>query len=156
MDFRGLVKATAALLRDNNIKKPTIPAKHTLHITDDTGNTADFVIKHGGGEVIYTIDDVEAILKACLQIIQSTLQLGDAVAIRGFGKFAVRYREPRKTRSIETGEWINIPGVYVPKFDFGNDLRSAARLYAASLKEGKIVTRIDREYGEDFTEEDDL
>lgn len=145
MDIHMLARDVAAIMREHGIKKRIPAAKHTLHVTDDEGNRADFVIKRVDTPVAYSIEDVETILKNCIVAIETALQLGENISIRGFGKLEVKYREARRTKDIETGEWIDIEGRYVPKFTYGNELRTVARLYENSLMEGIIPTRIDRE-----------
>lgn len=145
MDIRGLAKDVATIMKERGIRKTMATTKHTLHVTDDEGNRADFVLKRKDNTVMFTIEDVETILKICVQSIEAAIQRGDSFSIRGFGKLEVKYREPRRTRDIETGEWMDVEGRYVPKFTYGSDLRTAARLYEHSLKEGVVETRIDRE-----------
>jgi hypothetical protein len=45
MNRKELVRRAANVMRDNNIKKPVYSQKQVIHISDDDGNTKDFVIK---------------------------------------------------------------------------------------------------------------
>ncbi|MCQ2052327.1 MAG: HU family DNA-binding protein [archaeon] len=145
MDLKELTRTIASNMKENDIRKTINATRHTLHITDDEGNVADFVLKKKESAVLFTIQDIDAVLRSTIQVIESALQRGESINVRGFGNLGVKYREPRRTKDIETGEWVDVAGRFVPKFTFGNELRRAARLYEDSLDDGKIVTRIDRE-----------
>lgn len=145
MDIHGLAMNVASIMKENDIRKSLATTRHTLHITDDEGNCADFVLKKKDTAVLFTVQDIETILKASIQAIEAALQKGECISARGFGRLEVKYREPRRTRDFDTGEWIDVEGRFIPKFTFGSDLRTAARLYQCSLEEGNIETRIDRE-----------
>ena len=64
-------------------------------------------------------------------IVQDAIQHGDTVCMHGFGTFGLKYRKPRKSRL--NGEEMVIPGRYVPKFSFGNDMRRCAKLFEAHM-----------------------
>lgn len=133
MNKKELIRHVSDLLRENNVRKPISIPKHVFHISDDEGNKKDFTVKKTDKSSIYTIEDVGAILDACLCVIQDALKHGEPIAIHGFGTLDIRYRKPRKTKHFETGEDIVVKGRYVPKFSFGNDLRLCARVYEMSL-----------------------
>lgn len=132
---KGLVRGVAAFLRDNNIRKPVAIPKKTLHISDDDGNVKDIVIKGMDKQAPFTVDDVETIIDTCLYVIQESLKKGEPVTIQGFGSLGLKYRKARSTKKIGTTERQEIPGRYVPKFSFGNDLRVCAKLYELSLND---------------------
>lgn len=135
MNRKGLVRGIAAFLRDNNIRKPVAIPKKTLHISDDDGNVKDIVIKGMDKQAPFTVDDVETIIDTCLYVIQESLKKGEPVTIQGFGSLGLKYRKARSTKKIGTTERQEIPGRYVPKFSFGNDLRVCAKLYELSLND---------------------
>ena len=54
MNKRELASRTMEVLRSNNIRKPVSIKKHTFHITDDDGNTANFHVKQQNKNVIYS------------------------------------------------------------------------------------------------------
>lgn len=153
MDLQGLSKNVCAMLREDDVRKTMNTTRHVLHISDNDGNQTDFILKRQESAVPFYIDDVQIILKYCVQAIENALQNGENINVRGFGKLEVKYREPRRTKDIETGEWIDVAGRYVPKFTFGSELRTVARLYELSLTEGDIITRADRELSEEELEE---
>lgn len=135
MNRKGLVRGIAAFLRDNNIRKPVAIPKKTLHISDDDGNVKDIVIKGMDKQAPFTVDDVETIIDTCLYVIQESLKKGEPVTIQGFGSLGLKYRKARSTKKIGTTERQEIPGRYIPKFSFGNDLRVCAKLYELSLND---------------------
>lgn len=153
MDLHGLSRSVWAMLKENGVRKTMRPTRHVLHVSDDDGNQTDFVLKRQDTAVLFQVEDIEIILKYCIQAMENALQSGESINARGFGKLEVKYREARRTKDIETGEWIDVAGRYVPKFTFGSDLRTAAKLYEISLTEGEIETRADRELSEEELEE---
>lgn len=153
MDLQGLSRDVCAMLKEDDVRKTMNTTRHVLHISDNDGNQTDFILKRQESPVPFYIDDVQIILKYCVQAIKNALQNGDNINIRGFGKLEVKYREARRTKDIETGEWIDVAGRYVPKFTFGSELRTVARLYELSLTENDIITRADKELSEEELEE---
>lgn len=133
MNRRDFVKDVCSYLRANNISKPISVPKQVFHISDDEGNKKDFSVKKTDKNVIFTFEDVDAILEACLEIAKNALRSGDNISFRGFGTLGLNYRKPRKTKQIGTDTDVVIDGRYVPKFVFGNDLRLCAKLYELSL-----------------------
>lgn len=61
----------------------------------------------------------DAVLTQCLQAIMDSLQAGEAVDLRGFGRFQLRHRQPRTGRNPRTGEPVQIPAKAVPTFTAG-------------------------------------
>ncbi len=135
MNRKELVKRVVNTLRDKNIKKPVCVQKQVLHISDDDGNTKDFIIKKNDTGVAFTADDVDTIIDACIYIIQEALKHGDNVSIRGFGSFGVHHRKARTTKHPKTKEPIDIRAHYIPKFTAGNDLKMCAKIYELSITE---------------------
>ena len=74
---------------------------------------------------------------ACMLVIEESLKQGEEIAIQGFGSLSLKHRAARKTKHPDTGEDIDIEARYVPKFNFGKNLRVAAKLYELSLDENK-------------------
>jgi len=139
MNRRELVRHIATAMRENNIRKPISSPKHVFHISDDEGNTKDFIIKKTDKTVMYTIEDIDAVLDACLSIIEDSLKRGEPVTIRGFGTLGLRYRKARKTRGMISDEWVDVAARYVPKFSFGDRLRFCAKMYELSLQDGQYT-----------------
>lgn len=135
MNKKEFVSRVAETLRENGLRKPVSIRKHTFHITDDEGNSADFNIRQQEKSVLYTVDDTANIIDACLAVIVDSIRRGEEINIKGFGCLGLHYRAARRTKEPNTGEWCDVDARYVPKFAYGHDLRLAARLYEASLAE---------------------
>lgn len=135
MNRKELVRRASSVMRDNNIKKPVSTQKQVLHISDDDGNTKDFVIKKNDTGVAYTTEDVDTILDACIYVIQEALKHGESISIRGFGSLGLHYRKARMTKHPSTGESVDVDARYVPKFVSGNDLKMCAKIYELSMDE---------------------
>jgi nucleoid DNA-binding protein len=138
MNRKELVRRVAAELRDGDIRKPISIPKQVFHISDDEGHSKDFVVRKTDKSVIYTVEDVEAIIDTCLAVIEDSIKHGEPITLRGFGTLGLRYRKPRVLKHVETGEEVTAEGRYVPRFYFGNDLRMAAKVYELSLADGLI------------------
>lgn len=135
MNKKELISRTVDVLRENNIRKPTSAQKTILHVSDDYGNQSDFVIKKTDKGLLFTTNDVAAIIEACLAVVEDSIKRGEDVSIHGFGTIGVQHRAARQTKHPDTGEIINIEARYVPKFNFGNILRMAAKVYELSLED---------------------
>ena len=133
MNKKEFVSKVAETLRENNMRKPVSVKKHTFHISDDEGNTADFNIKQRDKNVLYTVDDAENVIDACLAVIVDALKNGEEINIKGFGRLGVHYRAARRTKEPNSGELCEVEARYVPKIYFGTELRMAAKLYELSL-----------------------
>lgn len=144
------------LLRDNGVRKPIKSRKkHIFRITDDSGNAAKFIMNEKDKQVIYTLDDVSAVIDACLAVIEDSIKHGEEVNFKGFGVLGVHYRKARRTKQPGTEEWYEVDARYVPKFTYGNTLRVAARLYEMSLEDADKYKEIPPLISDDELREDD-
>lgn len=135
MNRRDFTRRVTDILRDNKIKKPVSIKKQVFHISDDEGNSKDFIIKKTDKDVIYTINDVDSIIEACLTALKECLKQGDPITFKGIGSLGLKYRKERSTKIVGTDTPVIIAGHYVPKFSFGEELRLCAKLYELSLKD---------------------
>ncbi|GAA1082823.1 MULTISPECIES: HU family DNA-binding protein [Nocardiopsis] len=62
-------------------------------------------------------------VNAVLETIQKTVAAGDKVAITGFGVFEKAERAARTARNPATGEAIQVPASFVPRFRAGADFK---------------------------------
>lgn len=131
-----LIAKAAKVLSENNVRKPVHVDKRVLKIIDATYNNEDISgqvsIKPKDKMVKYTFDDVANILEAIIVSIQDAIQHGESVAIKGLGNFSVVWRNPRRVKHPDTGEWVEIEGRYAPKFSMGQPLINAARVFMLS------------------------
>lgn len=135
MNRKELVRRISNVMRENNIRKPVSSQKQVFHISDDEGNSKDFVVKKTDKGVLFTYDDVEAVMDTCLAVIGDSLKRGEPVSIRGFGTLSLNYRKPRVNKHPVTHEDVEVSGRYVPKFESGKDLKMCAKMYELSLEE---------------------
>lgn len=136
MNRKEFIRRVASVMRENNIRKPVSSQKHVFHISDDEGNTKDLVIKKSEKGVLFTNDDIEAMVDTCIAVIADALKHGEPISFRGFGTLALHYRKARKTKHPDTGEDVDVPDRYIPKFTYGKDLRMCARVFELSLADG--------------------
>lgn len=135
MNRKEFVRRVASVMRENNIRKPISDQKQVFHISDNEGNVSDFIIKKSNKGVLFTVDDIDAILDAYISVVEEALKQGDSISIRGFGTLALHYRKARTTKHPDTGESIVIADHYVPKFTSGKDLRICAKIFEMNLNE---------------------
>ena len=133
MNKKGFIRTVAAVLRDSDARKCIQVPRQVLHISDDEGNSRDFTVKRADRKALYTIEDVEAVLEACLYVIKESLKRGESITFQGFGSLGLRYRRSRKVKNVSDGSEVVAKGRYVPRFSFGNELRRCAQAYESSL-----------------------
>jgi len=69
--------------------------------------------------------DAGRALDGFISAVTSALGKGDAVALVGFGTFAVKERAERKGRNPQTGEEITIKAAKIPSFKAGKALKDS-------------------------------
>ena len=67
--------------------------------------------------------DVEAALKAFIDVVTDELKNGEKIQLVGFGTFEVRERAAREGRNPQTGETMKIAASKAPKFKAGKALK---------------------------------
>lgn len=158
MNLKGLASAVTQEMRKNGLRKRVSVPKTVFTISGGDGNTRNFTVKGGDKTIIYTVEDVEAVLETCLEVIKKALANGEEVQARGFGKLGVKYFKRRYTRNPQGEGLVEIKAKYVPKFTIGKDLKESALIYAAKVADkfnGELpvdefdVGKIDDEDGED-------
>lgn len=150
MNKRELVSTVTEVLKQNGVKKTIKMPKQRFTISDNEGNSREFTVKKSDKLVYLNMDDVTNVIDACIAVIENSLKKGESVTVHGFGSLGLHYRKARSTKRIDNGEEVAVPARYVPKFNYGNDLRLAAKIYESSL-EDVFVDEIENY----FEEEDD-
>ena len=130
---KEFVRLVAEKMRENDIRKPISIPRHVFHISDDEGNKKDFYVKKADKGVLFTADDVNAIVEACLCVIGDSLKRGEKITISGFGTLGLSYHKPKRIVDFTTGEDLIVSGRYLPRFTYGEDLRMCAKVYELSL-----------------------
>lgn len=138
MNKKDLINRATDLLQQLNARKKVRAQKCTFYISDEEGNSSEFVIKKDSRAVLFTMDDVGEIFDALLSVIIDAIKDGEEVAISGFGSFNVHKRAERIVKHPDTGEIVPIDAHYVTKFVPGKDLRLAAKIYDLATKESEV------------------
>ena len=71
-----------------------------------------------------TRDDAKSVVDVILEAIARSMVADSRVEIRGFGSFNLSYRQPRVGRNPKSGEAVQVPGKYVPRFKAGKEMRA--------------------------------
>lgn len=142
MNRKELSARAAELLRENDVRKPVKIKKHVFIVTDEDGNSAHFDVKRADKKVLYSVDDVQNVLDACVETIRSALQNGETVIIKDFGTLSLQLRAARKTKRLDNGEWCEIPAHYIPKMSFAKPYRMAAKIYELNANEADAVKKL--------------
>jgi len=83
-----------------------------------------------------TQSDVEKAVKTILEEMSSSIAQRKRIEIRGFGAFTTVFHGPRKKRNPMTGEAVEVPEKYLPRFKAGKELRERVK-EAPADKPGK-------------------
>jgi integration host factor subunit beta len=67
--------------------------------------------------------DVEIIITRIFKEIADALARNDRVELRGFGSFAVKYRDARVGRNPTSGATVDVAEKHVPSFRTGKEMR---------------------------------
>lgn len=135
---KELFREIAKRLKDEDMKKLVPYPKTKFHISDDNGNHKDFVVYAGENRVMYTYEDVSAIMEMAMNVIIECVRNGDPVSISGFGTFGHRYLRGKDHINVTTGQVEYIEGHYVSKFSFGKDYKLAVALFDKDVRDGII------------------
>ena len=89
------------------------------------------LVDHVAATVQLPKSQTDAVLTQCLQAIMDAVQAGEAVELRGFGRFHLRHRQPRTGRNPRTGETLQIPAKAAPTFAAGKAFQDRVQSHAA-------------------------
>ena len=129
MNKSDFVRYVTETLKQNDVRKKVTIPKHKFYISDEEGHTREFSVTESDKNILFTVSDIESILDTILDGIIEVVRCGDSLRFTGFGTFGVKYRQPRLTKNVGTGETVYVEGRYVPKFSFGQDFRRGAKMY---------------------------
>lgn len=137
MNQKDFTRRVASVLRGQGARKNVAAYRQVFHISDDYGNHKDFIIKKDARKVVYTADDVDVIVKACVQVILEALSQGKSVSFMGFGSLGLNLVKEKRIKNVIDGQMMTIPEHYVPKFVYGKDIKMSAKLYNMTLEENQ-------------------
>jgi integration host factor subunit beta len=86
-------------------------------------NRADLIDRLAARAATLTTKDAELSVSVILDSFSNAIACGDRIEIRGFGSFALSYRPPRQSRNPASGDPVQVPAKYLPKFKVGKELR---------------------------------
>jgi integration host factor subunit beta len=86
-------------------------------------NRAELIDRLAARAATLTTKDVELSVSLILDSLSHTLASGDRIEIRGFGSFTLSYRPSRQGRNPASGDTVQVPAKYLPKFKVGTALR---------------------------------
>lgn len=69
------------------------------------------------------IIDAELSAQVIFEALSATLSKGGRIELRGFGSFCLNHRRARQGRNPKTGESVEVPAKYVPRFKPGKELK---------------------------------
>jgi integration host factor subunit beta len=69
------------------------------------------------------LKDVELAVNCMFEQMNTALENGERIEIRGFGGFSLRHRPPRLGRNPKTGEAVQLPAKIVLHFKPGKELK---------------------------------
>jgi DNA-binding protein HU-beta len=72
--------------------------------------------------------NVEAFLKAFVEVITETPAKGEKIEIRNFGTFFMKEKAKRNARNLRTGRKIKVPAKISPSFKLGNELKAVVKI----------------------------
>lgn len=89
------------------------------------------VEKHG-----YTKKAATSIVDDFVDVVLDNLSEGNTVSIRNFGCFDILERKARSCPNPQTGERVDIPAHWVPRFYPGNRMRLVVKMWEDNNKRG--------------------
>lgn len=123
------ISRIAARLNETGCRKLVSMKKQVYHLRDDDGHGADFSYKPDDKAVLYNRKDVEAFMKAFVDVIGDCMQHGESVRVTDLGVFNVAHYRARRSKQPGTDIWYECSARYVPKLNFANAMRRRAILY---------------------------
>jgi len=84
----------------------------------------------------YTKSAATDIVDGFTDVVVENLRNGNNVSIYGFGKFEALERQARSCPNPQTGEPIEIPAHFVPRFYPGTKLKLAVKMWEDDVRRG--------------------
>ena len=89
------------------------------------------VEKHG-----YTKKSAISLVDDFADVILENLVEGNTVSIRGFGCFDILERKARSCPNPQTGERVDVPAHWIPRFYPGKKMRLAVKIWEDNQRRG--------------------
>lgn len=140
MNKTGLIRDVTSVLKRNDVRKDMPAKKHVFYISDDEGNSKKFSVTQQARGVLFTSEDVEAVVDALLFVINESIKRGEQVNLLGFGSFKLRHLKHISVRDFNSDGKIDIPDRYTVKFVPGCDMKNSAAVYGTSIEDMRAIT----------------
>lgn len=135
---KEFITRVTEVLREKDARKKARTKSHVFRISDEDGNASSFAVKSKDVGYLFNAGDVEAIVNACMEVLKENIRNGETTCIQGFGNLHIHKRAERYFYKSD-GEKVIVPERLVPKFNYGSELRNAARMYQLSLGDKAFV-----------------
>lgn len=136
MNRTEFVRRVAESLFANDVRKEVAIRRSKLFVTDEDGNQASFTVRQQNRRLVYSKEDIDRIIDACLEVSYDAMRNGEDINIRGFGSLCVHRRKGKRTKGLD-GTWYDVPEHYSAKFFPGSDLKTAAKVFDEKIKDIK-------------------
>ena len=155
MNQKEFTRRVASVLRENDARKRIPSTKHVFHISDDMGNSKDFIIKKDSRGALFNIEDVDTVIKACIEVVLDSISNGESISILRLGTLGLQFVKGRTIRNVHDGSMKVIPSRYIPRLSFGKELKMRVKMYQLNLEErAKDEELVMKNYGDyDITDD---
>lgn len=102
-----------------------------------TINRSD-LIKQLMGKFNYTKKAATTLVDDFCEIVVDNLEMGNTVNIYSFGTFDILERAARSCPNPQTGERVEVPEHWIPRFYPGSRLKRAVKLWEDNNKRGLV------------------
>lgn len=85
----------------------------------------------------YTQESASRIIDDFTDLILTNMKEGNTVSVYGFGVFDMVERSARRSPNPQTGEMIDIPAHWVPKFYPGNRMKTCVKIWEDNLERSR-------------------
>lgn len=86
----------------------------------------------------YTKKAATSIVNEFVGVIMENMRNGNTVSIQNFGCFDLLERKARSCPNPQTGEKVNVPAHWIPRFYPGRGMRSAVKMWEDDTKRGLV------------------
>lgn len=84
----------------------------------------------------YTKKAATSLVDDFVDIILDNMRKGNTVSLRNFGCFDILERKARSCPNPQTGEKVDVPAHWIPRFYPGNKMRLAVKMWEDDMRRG--------------------
>lgn len=86
----------------------------------------------------YTKKAATSIVDEFVGLIMENMRSGNTVSIRNFGCFDILERKARSCPNPQTGEKVDVPAHWIPRFYPGNGMRRVVKMWEDDVQRGVV------------------